>query len=644
MRKKGFKSYIPWIVLAFVALALALLPTLARNAMTGTEASILSVTAETGEIENTLAGGGTLTAEDPIEVKIPSTVEITEFLVENGDLVREGQSLAKVNRVTLLGAMTEVQQSMDEVALRMQEKANVYSVGKLTAQVNGRVKAIYAAVGDDVRMVTMTHGSVAVLSLDGLMVAEIQTKLPIRAGERLTVLLPDGTEVPGRVENVLEGKLRVTLSDDGPRLGDTVTVRTAEGEEIGSGILEVHSPWKLLATDGTVNYVYVKENQKVWVGNGIVSVEKLSGSTEYHALAAKHREYEKLMQRMFALYGDDNVKAPSTGFVSGIDEKLIKGTAAEKKEYEIKLLADETATASILVTEVNGNTVTGVYYTENMDLSSLSALLSLLSSGNISFAITDGSIPTVGDIVLIETDQEGNARVLAVTGHVEIEGLVEEAKTTEDNTQTSQASGSASSGMGFSGMIGGFSVSVPQTSGGTTVAEEDNLYDLQEKTILSVIPDSAMTVSISVDELDILQYELGMKADITVDALPDRSFTAEVIEIGGMGENDGGNSKYKVKLRLDRAPDMLDGMNASVVVHRGSKSALLLPAAAIHDRGSRSYVYTALDSKTGKPVAELAVTTGISDGETVEILSGLAEGQPVFYEYYLPVEAEISGK
>ena len=149
-----------------------------------------------------------------------------------------------------------------------------------------------------------------------------------------------------------------------------------------------------------------------------------------------------------------------------------------------------------------------------------------------------------------------------------------------------------------------------------------------------------MTIRISVDELDILEYELGMNADVTVDALPDRSFTAHVTEIGAMGENSGGNSKYSVELRLDRAPDMLDGMNASVVVHRGSRSALLIPSAAVSDRGSRSYVYTARDNKTGKPVMEVQVETGISDGENVEIVSGLSEGQTVYYEYYLPKEDE----
>ena len=40
----------------------------------------------------------------------------------------------------------------------------------------------------------------------------------------------------------------------------------------------------------------------------------------------------------------------------------------------------------------------------------------------------------------------------------------------------------------------------------------------------------------------------------------------------------------------------------------------------------------------GKVIPE----TGISDGENVEIVSGLSEGQTVYYEYYLPKEDGFS--
>ena len=644
MKKKGIRRVIPWAALALLALTLGSLPTLARNAADISEAAVLSAVTESGTIENTLAGGGTLTAEKATEVTVPSTIEITEFLVKNGDRVEEGQPLARVNRVTLLGAIAEVQQNLEEIAFEMLTNANRYSVAKLSSQVNGRVKALYAGVGDDVRQATLEHGAAAVVSVDGLMVAEVLTDRPVQAGESLTVRLSDGTEVPGRAETFLEGRLRVTLSDDGPLLDDTVSVLTATGEKLGEGTLAAHSPWDLLATDGVVNHVYVSENQKIWAGNDIYAVEKLTGNTEYQALASKHRQYEELMDELFELYADDTVRAPVAGFVSGIDEKIIKNTAAEGKEHRLQLLSAETQEPQetarttpvvILVTGVNGNQVTGIDYTEEIDLTNLDALLALMSTGNRTLIIDNNDLQ-IGDIIAVVIDEENKAIGYEKINHIDIAGLLAQAEKLQEALQMPQIPS-----FDISGLLGGFSFNIPSVP---TEPEEETLYDLKGKTILSITPDDSMTVSISVDELDVLQYELGMNADVTVDALPDREFTAHVTEIGAMGENAGGNSKYTVKLRLDRAPDMLDGMNASVTVHRGSREALLLPAAAIHDRGSRSYVYTALDGKSGKPTAELQVATGISDGEKVEITEGLAEGQTVYYEYYLPREESSGGR
>lgn len=635
-KKKGIRRVIPWIVLALIALILGILPQLARKATAGTEASVLTARAEMGEIENTLAGGGTLTAEDPMEVTVPSSVEITEFLVKNGDRVEEGQALARVDRVTLLGAISDVQKSLEDVAFQMLTNANTYSVAKLTAQVNGRVKAVYAGIGDDVRQVTVDHGAVAVVSVDGLMVTEIPTDRRVEAGSRVNVKLPDGSEVPGRVETAMDHMIRVTLSDDGPCIGDPVTVYATDGTEIGSGFLAVHNPWTLLATDGIVNHVYVKENQQIWVGNGIVEVEKLTGNAEYQALAAKHRQYEELMQELFTLYEDDTVKAPKAGFVSDIDENKIKSTASWDKEYTIKLLANEptgdipeleNCWGAALITSVNGDgTVTGLVMPRD-------EILAILAGGaSLEEILTGGTEMTFRD-----------------PGGTASEGVIflqnaPEVVTPSPSIPPIYPGMPDFSGFDIGSLLGGFSfdISIPSSmmGGAQTEEEDDGLYDLEDQTILSITPDDSMTIHIKVDELDVLQYELGMSADVTVDALPDRSFTAHVTEIGATGENSGGNSKYDVELRLDRAPDMLDGMNASVVVHRGSRSALLIPSAAVHDRGSRSYVYTALDNKTGKPTGEVQVETGISDGENVEILSGLAEGQTVFYEYYLPQDDE----
>ena len=163
---------------------------------------------------------------------------------------------------------------------------------------------------------------------------------------------------------------------------------------------------------------------------------------------------------------------------------------------------------------------------------------------------------------------------------------------------------------------------------------DDGLFPLEGTKVCTVTPTDTMTVTISVDELDILQYALGMEADISVDALPGNTYTGTVTAIGGIGTNEGGNSKFDVELTLDREADMLNGMNASVVVKKSTRSALLIPIAALNDSGSKTTVYTAYDQKSGQLLAPVEVTCGISDGENVEILSGLEEGQPVWYSYY----------
>ena len=48
----------------------------------------------------------------------------------------------------------------------------------------------------------------------------------------------------------------------------------------------------------------------------------------------------------------------------------------------------------------------------------------------------------------------------------------------------------------------------------------------------------------------------------------------------------------------------------------------------------KTLVYTGKDKKTGEPANPVEVTTGLSDGENVEILSGIDSGTTVYYLYY----------
>ena len=85
---------------------------------------------------------------------------------------------------------------------------------------------------------------------------------------------------------------------------------------------------------------------------------------------------------------------------------------------------------------------------------------------------------------------------------------------------------------------------------------------------------------------------------------------------------------------LERNADMLTGMNASVAAHIGTVEAdVAIPLAAIYEKNGESFVYTYYDEANDLLTEPVHVTTGASDGETVQILSGLEKGQSYFYRF-----------
>jgi multidrug efflux pump subunit AcrA (membrane-fusion protein) len=158
---------------------------------------------------------------------------------------------------------------------------------------------------------------------------------------------------------------------------------------------------------------------------------------------------------------------------------------------------------------------------------------------------------------------------------------------------------------------------------------------LNTTTIASVVPTDEVIVSITVDELDILSLHVGDKALVTIDALPGHSFEGVVTGVNTGRSNNGGNSKYTAEVTLERSDDMLIGMNASCLVTIETfKDVLSIPAAALCDEVKGPVVYTALSKDETALASPVPVEVGISDGETVEILSGLTEGETVWYSVY----------
>ena len=77
---------------------------------------------------------------------------------------------------------------------------------------------------------------------------------------------------------------------------------------------------------------------------------------------------------------------------------------------------------------------------------------------------------------------------------------------------------------------------------------------------------SYLEMTLDVDELDILDIAVGQKAEITADAISDRTFEGVVTSISSAGTTSGGTTTYPVTIRIDDTGSLMPGMNATAAL------------------------------------------------------------------------------
>ena len=91
---------------------------------------------------------------------------------------------------------------------------------------------------------------------------------------------------------------------------------------------------------------------------------------------------------------------------------------------------------------------------------------------------------------------------------------------------------------------------------------------------------------------------------------------------------------YSVSVTLDRTSQMMSGMNAGIRIELSeSDDVITVPVSALEEEDGKTYVYTSYNEKEDVLEDRQEVTTGLSDGTDVQIVSGISEGDQVCYRY-----------
>ena len=205
----------------------------------------------------------------------------------------------------------------------------------------------------------------------------------------------------------------------------------------------------------------------------------------------------------------------------------------------------------------------------------------------------------------------------------------------------------------------------PIREGETVVMEIQNA---EGSTLMTLADLTNITAEVKVDETDIVNVRIGQQAEVTVDALPGKSFKGHVTLVGDQAllrstgvatsQSTTGTEEakdFKVVVTLDESSvELRPGLSTTAKITTAQKpNVLSLPiqaltmytpppptnngkveAASVSTAAPKvkpvQGVYVIEKDKGGKQRANfIPVTTGITGATDIEVLSGLAEGQEI---------------
>ena len=203
----------------------------------------------------------------------------------------------------------------------------------------------------------------------------------------------------------------------------------------------------------------------------------------------------------------------------------------------------------------------------------------------------------------------------------------------------------------------------------TVISAKDGTPIEAETTLLMVDSTEFWQAVVAVDELDINTIELGQSVEVTLDAMPNETFTGQVTSISDYGSASGGITTYDVEVEVDDNDGFKLAMTLNCEIETQSATDVILaPIDAIRTSMNQNYVlvsaersdaeietikqliqgndYTALTAYMGDEADALgikmlsdwselvygevrAVEVGIQDAFYAQIVSGLSEGETV---------------
>ena len=450
----------------------------------------------------------------------------------------------------------------------------------------------------------------------------------------------------------------------------------------GSGTLEAADSYSVSTlVEGTILTAAFEEGDQVEEGTVLYTIDSSDAASAREQARFSLNQSERSYQNTVKSLEDLTVTAPVSGQVYSIDVEVGDEVSAGQQvatvrdsktmSLEVTFPADdaasfyvgqsasvtldstfETLTGSISKIAGNDTVLTGNVIVRSVTIdvsnpgglsteqSASAAVGTVTSTGSGTFtykaeeAVTAQVSGTVASIQVSEGQQVSKNQALVVLTSDDLDDQVQSAQDSLRNAQISYEKQTE--------QLEDYTVTAPIT--GTIVDKNYNAGETSEanQVLCSIYDLSYLTMTLSVDELDISDIAVGQTVTITADAVEDRTYTGTVTKVSVAGTSSGSATTYPVTIRIDDTDGLLPGMSVDATIElAAAQDVLAIPSAALN-RGNTVLVTADSPSAAGGTLVEattedgedyysVEVTTGVIGDSYIEIVSGLQEGDTVVY-------------
>jgi HlyD family secretion protein len=590
------------VVLALVVVC-AVAGMLIRNAMS-TAAQVAATsgwkteTVQTGPIDASVSATGNIEPRAQAELRFATNGTVTEVLVAPGDKVVAGQPLARVDDADLKLNLDKAQADLKQAQADRADLMDGATPQEI-AEAQARIVQAQAQYQQTAGSVTSSDIAAARARLD----AARATLAAIQAGH---------TDARDAEQAVQQAQTKLQSQRD--QLSAAKTNAQLQMEQRVNDLTRAQSSY----STAKQNWAYVQETGRDPLN---VTVDAKTGKTVHQKVGDQQRQqyYDALVQAETAMH---NAEAAVT------QAQVEYDNARQSEATGVQLAEQDVASAQSKLDALRAGGGNKQRASAQAEVASAQAELNRLTganrSGNLDSAKAGVTIAQQ-ELEKLMADPSTSDLARAEAAVVSAEVAVKQAQRALDQA-TLKAPFPAT--VARVGLRVGESASGSSTGAGTN----DGVVVLADL--------SSFHIDVPVDELDVAQIAAGQSVRIALDALLDTELTGKVTNVEPLAtRTDRGTNTYKVTVEIDStATTLRSGMTATAqIVTQRKPAVVLVPRRAVQSDGGESYVLIPKDGppdlQNRRPASERRnITIGLSNGEFVEITSGLQAGEQVLVQ------------